>query len=213
MILDTFDQAFLINLEKRPDRLQQAQVELHRVGIKADVLPGIETQEKFNYHSAGARGCLLSHLRALHKASARSQKSVLIMEDDLVFRKDFKEYWRSLLVEIKSKPWDILYGYCWDNKNQFSPPDSFRLYRTTFNPCCHFWAIHSRAYDYVIDKIEKNDRSETPTVLDNIFTDDKEIKMYCPNYNLVGQRVNESDTNSRWQGVDVNQYNGVYWHG
>jgi GR25 family glycosyltransferase involved in LPS biosynthesis len=135
------------------------------------------------------------------------------MEDDVVFRNDFSAYWKDLLREVKSKPWDILYGYCWDNKNQFSPPEYMHLYRTLFNPCCHFWAIRDTAYDYIIDKIEENDKSDTPTVLDNIFTDDKKLMMYCPNYNLVGQRVNESDTESRWQDIAIPQYNGVYWHG
>ena len=176
-------------------------------------MPAIEVEEKNGFHSEGARAVALSNLRALHIASARKYKSVLIMEDDIVFRQDFNRYWDQLVPQIEKAPWEIIYGYDWTNKNQFSPPESIKLQRNHFTPCCHFWAIHSRIYEYAIYCLESNDKCQESLVLDDIFSYDSTVARYAPNYNLVGQRVNESDTKSRWQGIDVNQYSGVYWHG
>lgn len=66
--------------------------------------------------NGGAYGCVLSHLSCIENALNNNYETILIMEDDLMFHKDFNEKWNTIKVPTN---WNILYLSAtqikWDN--------------------------------------------------------------------------------------------------
>lgn len=59
-------------------------------------------------HTAGAYGCLLSHLKVVAEAHARNAESVLIFEDDTILDPEFTTRFDAFVAELPSD-WDMLY--------------------------------------------------------------------------------------------------------
>ena len=59
-------------------------------------------------HTAGAYGCLLSHVEVVHEAQRSNASSVLIFEDDTVLDPDFQSKFASFSKELPDN-WDMLY--------------------------------------------------------------------------------------------------------
>ena len=59
-------------------------------------------------HSAGAYGCLLSHIEVVREAQRSNASSVLIFEDDTVLDPDFQSLFASFSKEVPDD-WDMLY--------------------------------------------------------------------------------------------------------
>lgn len=72
--------AFYINLDTRPDRMEQVEEQLQLIGIKATRFNAIKSKY-------GAIGCSLSHLKILETAKSNDYDHVLIVEDDILFTK------------------------------------------------------------------------------------------------------------------------------
>src|SRR6188474_3518812 len=84
-----------INLDRRPERWQRMQAEFAQHGITgvrhfAAVDGSAVTLPAHWNHSAGAYGCLLSHVAVIQQARELGHDSVLIFEDDAVFDPEFE---------------------------------------------------------------------------------------------------------------------------
>ena len=78
---NTIDAVVYINLAERKDRKLHIEKEIEK-------LNGIyKTKERIDAvkHKVGAKGCALSHIKALNLAKTKGWKNVLIVEDDLTF--------------------------------------------------------------------------------------------------------------------------------
>lgn len=79
--------AFVINLDRRPDRLAAIVENLDRIGVEATrisaidakTLPALKRPDNLNL---GARACMLSHCKALRAFLATGRPAALILEDD-----------------------------------------------------------------------------------------------------------------------------------
>ena len=95
MVLDAFDKAYLINLDRRKDKLERSTAILNGLGIPFERFPAISPPDGSTFsvlHNvfwpsgagfSAALGCLLSHHAVLSMAAGKGLRSVLIMEDDL----------------------------------------------------------------------------------------------------------------------------------
>lgn len=83
---------FVINLESRPDRLEQIQFELDYVGWDYEVFKAIN---KNSY-----MGCTLSHLSIINIAKERGYDRVLVIEDDCSFMPYVKTFIEDLENQI-----------------------------------------------------------------------------------------------------------------
>jgi SAM-dependent methyltransferase len=88
-------ECWVINLDRRPDRLAHTRAQLERAGVpkvfrfQAFDGPRLQlTSAKPGWVRRGAVGCYLSHLALLKQAQARRQPC-LVVEDDLVVADDF----------------------------------------------------------------------------------------------------------------------------
>ena len=77
-MVDRIDKIFYINLEKRTDRRDLVEMDLHKMSIDAERFVGISFEP-------GIVGCGKSHLAVMKLAKERGYKNVLILEDDFTF--------------------------------------------------------------------------------------------------------------------------------
>lgn len=73
---------FVVNLERRPDRLSHIKNEMNYIGWDYEIFNAIDT----NNH----KGCSLSHIEILKIAKKREYNSVMVIEDDCIFFAIFK---------------------------------------------------------------------------------------------------------------------------
>ncbi len=96
LLSQLFPHKFCINLDRRPDRWERMQEEFARHGIdgvqRFSAVDGSAVVLPPHWrHTAGAYGCLLSHVAVIEEARALNAESVLIFEDDTVFDPEFMD--------------------------------------------------------------------------------------------------------------------------
>jgi GR25 family glycosyltransferase involved in LPS biosynthesis len=204
-----FGEIYVINRDEDVERLVKITKRLNEMGISFERFRAICYTAKENHEWVGMRGVNASHLAIVIEAEHRSLENVLIIEDDAIFRPNFRELWQKIQPKLNSIDYDIFYGFNWRNRNPgFKYIDITEIRRT---PCAHFWAIHSRFYRRFIDTIEANERLPVAKAVDQIFTSDI-AKIYAPTYNLVGQDEGTSTTMGgalrgiRWHAMRSNEY-------
>ena len=134
---------FLINLDRRQDRLQQANEILQETGIDVERISAVDGSQieitdelkarinPWNLDSnnipnpkklGGILGCCLSHLSIWKKISEMTDDYIFVFEDDVAFfHKDFHfmENWNDIKMFL---PED--FGLLWLNAKTFSTPSS-----------------------------------------------------------------------------------------
>lgn len=109
-----FDRCVVINLPYRKDRLQQFHQNVCSVGwpFKAiDIVPAIHGDTvgvPANWTTGGGSyGCMRSHCRILEDAMMNKLETILVMEDDAVFRSSFVDEVTQFLQRVPTD-WDCL---------------------------------------------------------------------------------------------------------
>ncbi|MGA9998474.1 MAG: glycosyltransferase family 25 protein [Pyrinomonadaceae bacterium] len=109
---DFFPDKVCINLDRRPERWEQAEARfaLHQInsvrrfpaidGLNLKVPPGWDG-------SPGAYGCLQSHLAVVREARRSGLSGILIFEDDVVLDSDFNTKFSRYIEQLPSD-WDML---------------------------------------------------------------------------------------------------------
>ena len=100
--MELFKHTFFINLENRPDRLENVQNELQKIGIVGERINAVKAK-------IGGIGCTLSHIRCLEEAKKRGYEWIFICEDDIkftnpdLFKRQLQKFW-----DNKDIQWDVL---------------------------------------------------------------------------------------------------------
>jgi glycosyl transferase, family 25 len=113
LLSQLFPHKVCINLDRRRDRWQRIQAEFARHKIdgvrRFSAIDGTHVSLPPHWrHTAGAYGCLLSHVAVIEEARALDAESVLLFEDDTVFDPEFTAKFASFAEEIPAD-WDMLY--------------------------------------------------------------------------------------------------------
>lgn len=109
-----FDAVYLINLPHRQDRLKQHMKSRnknqihHQNYIIFEAVDGKKLDLNNWEFSAGALGCLESHLQILKDARLKGYEKILVFEDDFEFVKGFNQKMKTVLKELPAD-WDMLY--------------------------------------------------------------------------------------------------------
>ncbi len=114
LLSELFDGVFIVNLPERSDRREEMEIELKKANLTVDgekivFFPAIKPDEKGEFPSIGARGCLLSHLEILKQAQAKQMNSVLFMEDDLAISGQIAHFSPQIKRLLAERPWSIVY--------------------------------------------------------------------------------------------------------
>ncbi len=135
--------AALINLDRRPERLQQAIRELRDHGLDGHVsrLAAYE-------HEHGMYGCSRSHVAVVCHARQQGWRSVLILEDDIKFASCFAEEAPQVLEDLEKRDWGVFqFGVMKPGVEAFVTP---RLFQFRCGAGAHATLLHERTYDYLI---------------------------------------------------------------
>jgi len=132
---DHFDAVYLINMEKRTDRLALSRFYLNRLGIKFTVMKAVDGthhKQEFNqlkkktkagrFHgltSMGALGILKTWEKIIRKARKHAFKRVLILEDDVIPIKRFDEAVNNLSDTLRTISSSYKALYLGSNKPQW----------------------------------------------------------------------------------------------
>ena len=196
MILGIFDHAFVLNLDIDKDRYTLVDSKLRAIGIVAERISGAFPLEKGPFKSKGARGCTESHERAVKIAKERGYKSILIFEDDVIFRNNFLKLWAPLKTKLSSLDYDLFYFYDWgrcDSGKGGIVNDLFDWTKRQRNIdilsikstlCTHAYAVNSCFYDKMLTIFAEN--GGVGKTVDRLF-DAANARIYAPSINLAGQ--------------------------
>ncbi|GFS64159.1 glycosyltransferase 25 family member [Trichonephila inaurata madagascariensis] len=127
-----FDQAYLINLERRPERRERMLNTLSEMGIQAHILKAVDGKalndsfiEEMGikmlpeyadpYYkrplTRGEIGCFLSHYHVWKDMIEHQHRTAIVLEDDLRFEPYFRKKIQALLKEVQKVGllWDLIY--------------------------------------------------------------------------------------------------------
>lgn len=125
-----FDQVYLINLERRPERRKRMEYCFEELGIAFKFIAAVDGK-KLNdsyirengirmlpeyadpYHNrpitAGEIGCFMSHYNIWKDMIENQHRIALIFEDDIRFEPYFRTKIGELLTEVRHLDWDLIY--------------------------------------------------------------------------------------------------------
>ena len=108
---DITNEIYVLNLKKRDDRLHHIKNQLKQINItKYEIVESVDGSiiENKTKLKNGAYGLILTYLNIYEKIKNIEYESLILIEDDCVFSKDFNDY---LKIFIDNVPidWDILY--------------------------------------------------------------------------------------------------------
>ena len=168
-----FDKTYVINLEKRPDRLLQVVNRLNKLNIinycRFDAINGYRPEynhiwkqlfikSSYRFNSPGALGYLLSMRNIFVDAINNKYKNILILDDDVIFKKDFINSLK-LYNQVLPK-WYLLYLGCsqlkhWD-KIKIHNIDKLNIYYPQGTSDGSFAiGVNYKIFNELIDLIDK----------------------------------------------------------
>ena len=173
------ENTYVINLEKRIDRLQTISDELARHNIEFQVFKAFEEEND------GTLGCLKSHLQLIKLAKEKQLPHIFIMEDDC-FYSDFK---------FSNPPEDWKMLFFGGVVNKVYNNDNYEWKRVS-NWYAHSYVIHNSIYDLCITEIEKNIGKKA---VDEVYCEDihPQINSYMHYPLLSYQKEDYSDIEKR----------------
>lgn len=192
---EIFPRQVCINLDRRPDRWERMRERFARHGLarvrRFPAADGLSLTPPPGWTStAGAFGCLRSHLEVVREARAEGRPAVLIFEDDVLFapglRPDFREYFREVPPD-----WQMLH---FGALHVADPaPVSEHVRRITRAYSTYAYALRESVYDAFI---ELNGRATEPVDLNN-HTLQAERPCYCFAPHLAWVESDPSDVQGR----------------
>ncbi|WP_161856077.1 hypothetical protein [Bradyrhizobium sp. CCBAU 051011] len=111
-IFEAFSRVEIIHLRERRDRYESLRKELRRFGFpieRANIPDAPKPEDANGFPSRGVYGNFLSHLDIIRRAEADQLESVLILEDDAIFRTAIGSRASEIAETIRTLDWDILY--------------------------------------------------------------------------------------------------------
>ena len=196
---------FVVNLERRPDRLEHIQKEMDYMGWEYEIFKAID----LNNHG----GCTLSHTNIIKIAKERGYDSVMVIEDDCTFL----PYSKDLINKIETESVDFEFGIInlaptLNRKVNRSEEHPLFLDITNLPPklehergifATNMIIYHSSIYDKVLE-MEKQEILGYYAIDDYIYQFILPIKQsYSPILPIAPQM-------SSWSDVSQGQYNNFY---
>jgi glycosyl transferase, family 25 len=162
-LLGFFGAAFVINRPERVDRLRSARSEFARAGWPSDssgvqVFTAQTFTDSAGFGSTRSRGCFHSHSECIRRANLLGLRTVLVMEDDITLAKSIERLTPSIISQLESMPWDIVYlGH-----EQTGAIGRATSLTTTVQllPCerdvvtSHFYAMSSRIFARLLEHLD-----------------------------------------------------------
>lgn len=147
------DHIFVINLDRRTDRMATIDAHLQSYGLKYERFSAIETPGQ------GIVGCGLSHMAVLRLAKKRGYKNVLILEDDfefLVTKTELENYLDGLFTHSPPIEFDVCMLSYNLHRSQVCPnlPIELSLGKVVYAQTASGYIVNAHYYDTIIKLYE-----------------------------------------------------------
>ena len=197
-----FDKIFLINLDKRKDRLDRCNAIFKQNGVSdlierfpgivpnsSDDIPYTRDTEKIK---VPLYGCLLSHIHIIKKAKAEGLKSILVLEDDVEFINI--EAIDKAINQLSSREWSLFYLGCNTHVPLNKEDDNLLVLKKGY--ATHAVAYHESFYDYFLDNFNQRKIG----IIDVWLSDfgQENFKSYCTYPITAVQVSNHSDIHNAY---------------
>ena len=190
-----FGGVFVINLDRRTDRLEQFTAEMSKLDLPFERFPAIATE-------FGIDGCGLSHLSVLKLAKERGYKNVLIFEDDFELVVSKEVFWSTLSSFLETTPFDV---YMLSHGIETSEHFTDATVKVTCAQGAAGYIVHESFYDMLINLYEDAMPTLQITKQHWIYANDQIWKRLQPSSRwyaaasyLGKQRGSYSDLAGRW---------------
>lgn len=173
---DYFTKIYVLNLDRRPDRYQECQIEFNKIDVNVERIPAIDGKEIPDTWGLDSRtkACFAVtsvHRHLIKEAASNKYDNILIFEDDVVFADNFNEIFNER-IKFLPEDWDLLYiggnhifhvnGFelITGDKNFKVTKENYKTlnYELSKSPCTyttHALAINSRFYNRTVDKMKQ----------------------------------------------------------
>jgi len=204
-VLGLFDKAYVINMDSRPDRMGRMKVRLDKLGIEYERFSACVPKEKGFFPNIGNRGIARSFLTILKMARAASTESVLVFEDDAMFRDDFHELWEDFVPAMSRNSWDIILlgGHIF----KFQKTNIPQVARVLNSTQTHAIGYNRRIYDLLIAQLSM-EKPPPPLRTVEVLINNTDYVRYCPWPLLSMQEPGMSNLKNRHVGFS-NKYAGA----
>ena len=217
----TFDKVYLINLDKRKDRLEECKKIIDKSGLVVERVSAVDgsllKEEELNrafldhipeHTLRGAHGCVMSHYNVIKQAKEEGHSSILILEDDFELVSDiriqgqvrnFTDLFKDYFGQVP-EDWELLYLGANHNihQGQTLPMIKTNVGKPVNSYTTHAYAVKESMYDKLLDIFNK-DANNCPSDI-GLCTLQKEMDTCYALYpSLIAQRVGYSDI----MGVDA----------
>jgi len=192
-----FPPTFVINLDKRQDRMNEIKTEFKHWPVSIERISAIKL-------SPGWKGCFASHLKCIQIAKDRNYPWVVILEDDCILTPNAIHRFHELLPFLwnNRRRWDMFNGgvtYLKQHTQISRKPSIHEVYGYAAN----FYMVHQAAYNRILNGCPKNPEHYKDPV-DVYYTDTFRIWTTTPY--LAKQRPGESDIGEKM----VKDYTGLF---
>jgi len=195
MLNNYFDKIYLLNLDRRTDRMIKCSDAIESNNIiyeRFSAIDGVSLNLNDygitdSSHNKNDLGCLLSHLSILKDIKKNSYDNVLILEDDFELCMDFNKLLPIYMDQLPSD-WQWLYF----GGSNFEDPDKVteNIYKVKRTLTTHAYAVRKEIVYDLINILESNLTSSVDSALSII---QKKFKTYITIPHLIYQQVGYSD--------------------
>lgn len=159
---DYFDKIYCINLDSRPDRWNDIQIEFDKLGLRERVtrISAVTADEaigkssfKLKNEIPGQYGCCLSHHKCLQDAMNNELDSYLVFEDDMIFGGGINDL--SLDLSKFDFNWELfLFGYVeWGTKNKENINE--QICKIDKFGCTHAVGVKNNAFENLAEQFQR----------------------------------------------------------
>lgn len=179
------DNVYVINLESSPERRESIGVQCHSIGTIFEYVKAVDGRKenvdyvvndinsKYEGWTQGAAGLVYTTMNIIRDAKAKGYKSIMIMEDDIVFRRDAYKQIKNCF-DLLPDDWELFHcAY----QNVSRPRIMGRLLQLTGAWSCQIYAINESIYDEYLEWLSLVDRP-IDSITSNIFH--KRGKSFAP---------------------------------
>jgi len=195
-VAEMFDRVVVINLARRPDRLQRFWSLLGQWPFKTpqrvEAVDGAAVCVPGGWDKGpGAWGCLLSHRAVLDSAIADNVSTLLVLEDDAYPVKNFTSLATRFLQNVPDD-WD---GLMLGAEHLLPPtPITFGVVRCQAANRSHAYAVRGKFMNVLSQFWRNTTNDHCDIVISSLM---RHFKLYAPDPLLIGQDAGQSDVTGR----------------
>lgn len=199
MLNKYFDKIYLINLDRREDRMLECEKDIKLNNIIYERFSAVDgkTLNLTDYnitnssHNKSDLGCLLSHLHIMKDIKENDYERILILEDDFELCTGFDKLFENYMSQLP-QDWQWLYF----GGSHFEDPERVNenIYKVNKTLTTHAYAIKREVVDDLLNVLESNLTGSVDSILSTL---QKKLKTYVTIPHLMYQRVGYSDIQNK----------------